>query len=190
MGWLRLVSSLKLQVVFAEYKSRLQGSSAKETCNFKEPSNRSHPIVSFWALLTCRLHAQVSFLGLEKLLFFYRSISQVYFMGLFYRSLSLIYFVGLFYGALLTCRLHAYVSLLGLERPQFIYRSISQRNRFSKRNVSFHIAHRALQIWIIGGVLVSFAEYSHFDRALLQKRPIILASLLVAATPQSRFGLF
>ena len=30
---------------------------------------------------------------------------------------------------------------------------------------------------------VSFAEYSHFCRALFQKRPIILRSLLVEATP-------
>jgi len=33
MGWLRLVGSLGLQVSFA-----------KETCHFKEPTNRSHPI--------------------------------------------------------------------------------------------------------------------------------------------------
>jgi len=30
---------------------------------------------------------------------------------------------------------------------------------------------------------VSFAEYSLFYRALLQKRPIILRSLLIVATP-------
>ena len=30
---------------------------------------------------------------------------------------------------------------------------------------------------------VSFAEYSFFYRALLQKRPIILRSLLIVATP-------
>jgi len=30
---------------------------------------------------------------------------------------------------------------------------------------------------------VSFAEYSLFHRALLQKRPIILRSLLIVATP-------
>jgi len=30
---------------------------------------------------------------------------------------------------------------------------------------------------------VSFEEYSLFDRALLQKRPIILRSLLIVATP-------
>ena len=30
---------------------------------------------------------------------------------------------------------------------------------------------------------VSFTEYSLFDRALLQKRPIILRSLLIVATP-------
>jgi len=44
MGWLRWVGSLKLQVSFAQepYKRKLY--SAKETYNFKEPTNRSHPI--------------------------------------------------------------------------------------------------------------------------------------------------
>jgi len=44
MGWLRLVGSLKLQVSFAKepYKRRIN--SAKETYNFKEPTNRSHPM--------------------------------------------------------------------------------------------------------------------------------------------------
>jgi len=32
-------------------------------------------------------------------------------------------------------------------------------------------------------LLVSFAEYSLFYRALLQKRPMILRSLLIVATP-------
>jgi len=43
MGWLRLVGSLKLYVSFAKelYKRRY---SAKETYNFQEPTNRSHPI--------------------------------------------------------------------------------------------------------------------------------------------------
>jgi len=44
MGWLRLVGSLKLQVTFAEYRLFFKGSFAKETYNFKEPTNRSHPI--------------------------------------------------------------------------------------------------------------------------------------------------
>jgi len=30
---------------------------------------------------------------------------------------------------------------------------------------------------------VSFAEYRHFNRALLQKRPMIVRSLLIVATP-------
>jgi len=44
MGWLRLVGSLKSQVSFAEYRLFFKGSFAKETYNFKEPTNRSHPI--------------------------------------------------------------------------------------------------------------------------------------------------
>ena len=47
MGLLRLVSSLKLDVSFAGYclfyRALLQ-KIAKETCNSKEPTNRSHPI--------------------------------------------------------------------------------------------------------------------------------------------------
>jgi len=36
---------------------------------------------------------------------------------------------------------------------------------------------------------VSFAEYSLFYRALLQKRPIILRSLLIVATPYKASGI-
>jgi len=35
---------------------------------------------------------------------------------------------------------------------------------------------------------VSFAEYTFFYRALLQKRPIILRSLLIVATPYTKLG--
>jgi len=45
MGWLRLVGSLKLQVSFAEYHLFYRALFAKETYDFKEPTNRSHPIV-------------------------------------------------------------------------------------------------------------------------------------------------
>jgi len=40
-------------------------------------------------------------------------------------------------------------------------------------------------LWLVGSLksLVSFAEYGLFYRALLQKRPIILRSLLIVATP-------
>ena len=70
MGWLRLVGSLKLYVSFVEYRALLQkrpmisrgllkkrpiilkSSFAKETHNFKEPTNRSHPISAiFWCAL-------------------------------------------------------------------------------------------------------------------------------------------
>ena len=63
MGWLPSVVSSLLQVYFAEYDSilqniglfcrigsLLQGSFTKETCNFKEPTNRSHPIYNFCKL--------------------------------------------------------------------------------------------------------------------------------------------
>jgi len=44
MGWLRLVGSLKLQVSFAKEPYK-KDDSAKETCCFKQPTHRSHPIV-------------------------------------------------------------------------------------------------------------------------------------------------
>jgi len=46
MGWLRLVGSIKWKVSFAECRSLLYGSFAKETYNFKEPTNRGHPIAA------------------------------------------------------------------------------------------------------------------------------------------------
>jgi hypothetical protein len=45
MGWLRLAGSLKIQVFFAEYRSLLQDSLAKETYIFKGPTNRRHPMM-------------------------------------------------------------------------------------------------------------------------------------------------
>ena len=44
MGWLRLVGSLKLQASFAKEPYKTDDILQKETCNFKEPTNRSHPI--------------------------------------------------------------------------------------------------------------------------------------------------
>ena len=35
---------------------------------------------------------------------------------------------------------------------------------------------------------VSFAKYSHFDRALLQKRPMYVEGLLIVATSYPAFG--
>jgi len=53
-GWLRLVGSLELQFYFAEYSRFWWGSFAKETCNFKEPTNRSHPIAALPLTLETR----------------------------------------------------------------------------------------------------------------------------------------
>jgi len=44
MGWLRLVGSLKLQVFFAKEPYKRDWILPKETYNFKESTNRSHPI--------------------------------------------------------------------------------------------------------------------------------------------------
>ena len=44
MGWPRLVGSIKLSVSFAELLSLLQGSIAKETYQFIDSANQSHPI--------------------------------------------------------------------------------------------------------------------------------------------------
>ena len=45
MGWLRLVGSLNYRSLLQNIVSFI-GSFTKETYNFKEPTNRSHPIVS------------------------------------------------------------------------------------------------------------------------------------------------
>jgi len=45
MGWLRFVGSLKLYVSFAKEPYKRDVYSAKETYNFKEPTNCSHPIL-------------------------------------------------------------------------------------------------------------------------------------------------
>jgi len=46
MGWLRLIGSLKLQVSFAKEPYKRDLYSAKETYNFKELTNCSHPITT------------------------------------------------------------------------------------------------------------------------------------------------
>jgi len=46
MGWLRLAGSLKVQVSIAKEPYKRDLYSAKETYNFKEPNNCSHPINS------------------------------------------------------------------------------------------------------------------------------------------------
>jgi len=49
----------------------------------------------------------------------------------------------------------------------------------------FHLEGPMGWLWLVGSlkIQVSSAEYSLFYRALLQKRPIILRSLLIVATP-------
>ena len=44
MGWLRLVGSLKITGLFCKRALYKRLYSAKVTYNFKEPTNRSHPI--------------------------------------------------------------------------------------------------------------------------------------------------
>jgi len=51
MGWLHVVDFLKLQVSFAKEPFKKRRYSAKETYDFKEPTNRSHPIVEYYNTL-------------------------------------------------------------------------------------------------------------------------------------------
>jgi len=44
---------LKIAGLFCRIQSLLQGSFAEETYNFKEPTNRSHPIVSVGRVYWC-----------------------------------------------------------------------------------------------------------------------------------------
>jgi len=48
MGWLWLVGSLQWQVSFAEYRLFYRALFAKETYDFEEPMNRSHPIATWY----------------------------------------------------------------------------------------------------------------------------------------------
>ena len=55
MGWLRLVGSIKSQVSFAEYRLFYRALFAKETYNFIDPTNRSHPICTascIWSVIS------------------------------------------------------------------------------------------------------------------------------------------
>ena len=45
MGWLPLVGSSKITGLFCKRALQKRRYSAKETYNFKEPTNRSHPII-------------------------------------------------------------------------------------------------------------------------------------------------
>ena len=79
--------------------------------------------------------------------------------------------------------LYVYISVyistyIHIHTYMFIYLS------FSPLHVSFSRAMVWLQLVGSFKTWVSFPEYSLFYRSLLQKRPIILRSLLVVATPQ------
>jgi len=66
MGWLRLVGSLKLWSLLQKSPiKRLY--SAKETYNFKEPTNRSHPIPSWCVYIdTSRIHSHTFIIHSHK----------------------------------------------------------------------------------------------------------------------------
>jgi len=73
-----------------------------------------------------------------------------------------------------------------LERGPSIY-SFSYGNHVYIRNIDMYIMHiLAPSFWM--ELCVSFAEYRLFYRALLQKRPVILRSLLIVATPYIYLG--
>jgi len=66
MGWLQSVGALKLQVSFAKEPYK-RDYSAKETCNFKEPTNRSHPIAGIKELpFTPHTHRNQKWVGKER----------------------------------------------------------------------------------------------------------------------------
>ena len=69
------------------------------------------------------------------------------------------------------CVMHAYVSL------------ISHTCVYAFLNARVYIGMRWLQLVGSLKLQVSFAEYRLFHRALLQKRPVILRSPLIVATP-------
>ena len=117
---------LKIIGLFCRISPLLQGSFAKETYNFKEPTSRSH----------CSLHIVY---GVATIL-----------IGLFYKLLQK---KSMFVGSLLI------VAISYTNTPMGWLRLVGSWK------------------W-----QVSFAEYRLFDRALFQKRPNILRSLLVVST--------
>ena len=52
-GLATIIRLLKIAGLFCRIQSLLQGSFAEETYNFKEPTNRSHPIVSVGRVYWC-----------------------------------------------------------------------------------------------------------------------------------------
>jgi len=52
MGWLQLVGSVKLQVSFAKYSLSYRALLPKRLMIFREPTNRSHPILEI-TLVSC-----------------------------------------------------------------------------------------------------------------------------------------
>ena len=80
MGWLRVVGYLKLQVSFAKELYTREDYFAKETYNFKEPTTRSHPMVSALSLPhihleTQRVHKKIIGLFLKNFFLFWRAVS-------------------------------------------------------------------------------------------------------------------
>ena len=72
MGWLRSVGSIKIISLFCRILSILWGSFAKETYNFIDPTDRSHPIMQCRVGVNVQLNDECS---VEQLLI-YRALLQ------------------------------------------------------------------------------------------------------------------
>jgi len=103
MGWLQLVGSFKLSVSFAKEPYKRELYSAKETYNFKEPTNRSHPICpnAFRFLQDCRWIVFVGLFHVFRSLLQKSPTKETY----IYIYIYLVFFmyISLFCRSLLTC---------------------------------------------------------------------------------------
>ena len=76
---------------------------------------------------------------------------------------------------------HFFVPGKKTHSPVRLYTGVQGVKIYIRYNIEEHMGW--LQLVASLNLQISFAEYSLFHRALLQKRPIILRSLLIEATP-------
>jgi len=79
----------------------------------------------------------------------------------------------------ITCKRDLYNMLFDSNTPTLQHSNTPLRDRNSKKSARYGVATISRLLKIIG----LFYRYRLFDRALLQKRPVILKSLLLEATP-------
>ena len=147
---------LEIIGLFCRISSLLQGSFAKETLDFKEPTNRSNPIVK-----TASRVQQI--IGLHHMLegSFYYTNAQA----------NAYKIIGL------SCRIHCRSVLQNVGRLFLLYAFACAFAVLGWLVMGWLRLVGCLKIY------VSLQNIGLFCRSLLQKRPIFLSILLIVATP-------